>query len=71
MGLKGYRLWDMGQLDSTCSAPPMCACFTRCFSHPGNFLSRGVAVQVAFETPNFETSFSLDMTCCVKPLSNF
>jgi hypothetical protein len=22
MGLKGYRLWDMGQLDSTCSAPP-------------------------------------------------
>jgi hypothetical protein len=22
MGLKGYRLWGMGQLDSTCSAPP-------------------------------------------------
>jgi hypothetical protein len=22
MGLKGYRLWDMGQHDSTCSAPP-------------------------------------------------
>ena len=22
MGLKGYRLWVMGQLDSTCSAPP-------------------------------------------------
>jgi hypothetical protein len=22
MGLKGYRLWAMGQLDSTCSAPP-------------------------------------------------
>ena len=21
MGLKGYRLWDMGQLDSTCRAP--------------------------------------------------
>jgi hypothetical protein len=21
MGLKGYRLWDMGQLDSTCGAP--------------------------------------------------
>jgi hypothetical protein len=21
MGLKGYRLWAMGQLDSTCSAP--------------------------------------------------
>jgi hypothetical protein len=22
MGLKGYRLWAMGQLDSTCRAPP-------------------------------------------------
>jgi hypothetical protein len=22
MGLKGYRLWAMGQLDSTCKAPP-------------------------------------------------
>jgi hypothetical protein len=22
MGLKGYRLWVMGQLDSTCKAPP-------------------------------------------------
>jgi hypothetical protein len=22
MGLKGYRLWVMGQLDSTCRAPP-------------------------------------------------
>jgi hypothetical protein len=22
MGLKGYRLWVMGQLDSTCAAPP-------------------------------------------------
>jgi hypothetical protein len=22
MGLKGYRLWVMGQLDSTCSASP-------------------------------------------------
>jgi hypothetical protein len=23
MGLKGYRLWVMGQLDSTCRAPPL------------------------------------------------
>jgi hypothetical protein len=23
MGLKGYRLWVMGQLDSTCTAPPV------------------------------------------------
>ena len=22
MGLKGYRLWDMGKFDSTCRAPP-------------------------------------------------
>jgi hypothetical protein len=22
MGLKGYRLWATGQLDSTCRAPP-------------------------------------------------
>jgi hypothetical protein len=22
MGLKGYRLWDMGQFDATCRAPP-------------------------------------------------
>jgi hypothetical protein len=25
MGLKGYRLWFMGQLDSTCTAPPCAA----------------------------------------------
>jgi hypothetical protein len=25
MGLKGYRLWAMGQLDSTCRAPPRTA----------------------------------------------
>jgi hypothetical protein len=25
MGLKGYRLWDMGQLDSTCRSPPLAA----------------------------------------------
>jgi hypothetical protein len=23
MGFKGYRLWAMGQLDSTCTAPPL------------------------------------------------
>jgi hypothetical protein len=22
MGLKGYRLWAMGEIDSTCRAPP-------------------------------------------------
>jgi hypothetical protein len=25
MGLKGYKLWVMGQLDSTCRAPPRLA----------------------------------------------
>jgi hypothetical protein len=25
MGLKGYWLWVMGQLDSTCRAPPRCS----------------------------------------------
>jgi hypothetical protein len=25
MGLKGYRLWAMGQLESTCRAPPRAA----------------------------------------------
>jgi hypothetical protein len=25
MGLKGYMLWVMGQLDSTCRAPPRAA----------------------------------------------
>jgi hypothetical protein len=49
MGLKGYRLWVMGQLDSTCRAPPL-----------GKVPVRDVAVQVEVENPNFETSFSLD-----------
>jgi hypothetical protein len=30
MGLKGYRLWVMGQLDSTCRAPPMRVSNTPC-----------------------------------------
>jgi hypothetical protein len=45
MGLKGYRLWAMGQLDSTCRAPP----------HDGvqrrvRGLVPGVAAQVQFDT---------------------
>jgi hypothetical protein len=35
MGLKGYRLWVMGQLDSTCTAPPyVFAIFRRNISVP-------------------------------------
>jgi hypothetical protein len=32
MGLKGYRLWAMGQLDSTCRAPPRAPSGTRAAS---------------------------------------
>jgi hypothetical protein len=43
MGLKGYRLWVMGQLDSTCRAPPRVgAVSVRHGDH------RGVAAQLAF-----------------------
>jgi hypothetical protein len=38
MGLKGHRLWDMGQLDSTCRAPPQV----------GELTLRGVAMQVEY-----------------------
>jgi hypothetical protein len=46
MGLKGYRLWVMGQLDSTCSAPPR-------QEHDGerarqHHEARDVALQVAY-----------------------
>jgi hypothetical protein len=34
MGLKGYRLWGMGQLDSTCRSPPRRA--TACVAVPSN-----------------------------------
>jgi hypothetical protein len=51
MGLKGYRLWVMGQLDSTCRAPPRGA------AHPHSVLGaqsnprpgpRAVAAQVVY-----------------------
>jgi hypothetical protein len=44
MGLKGYRLWAMGQLDSTCRAPPRRALFSRAVLDSTLVL----AVQVAF-----------------------
>jgi hypothetical protein len=48
MGLKGYRLWVMGHLDSTCSAPP----------RPLQRLAvRAVAVQVAFERQTLKPVF--------------
>jgi hypothetical protein len=43
MGLKGYMLWVMGQLDSTCRAPPRNSCPTQTAAPtPSN--ARGVAV---------------------------
>jgi hypothetical protein len=32
MGLKGYRLWVMGQLDSNMQSPTACASFTSDFA---------------------------------------
>jgi hypothetical protein len=56
MGLKGYRLWVMGQLDSTCRAPPRRS--SRALARPAA-PRRSAAVQVAFVKANFETRFSL------------
>jgi hypothetical protein len=47
MGLKGYRLWVMGQLDSTCRAPPHL--LSRPAVAPGQVgQRRGVALQVVY-----------------------
>ena len=40
MGLKGYRLWVMGQLDSMCRAPP------HAVDHPLEQRDRGLVVLV-------------------------
>jgi hypothetical protein len=76
MGLKGYRLWDMGQLDSTCRAPPhvgprklaqvdgvMHGDVTRTRHLQREHLRRHlvVAMQVAFERRTLKPAFSLDM----------
>jgi hypothetical protein len=47
MGLKGYRLWVMGQLDSNVQRPT------------AQERVPAVAAKVAFENPNFETGFPL------------
>jgi hypothetical protein len=48
MGLEGYRLWVMWQLDSTCRAPPRLTTPTTCRGHPG------VAAQVVYLKARFE-----------------
>jgi hypothetical protein len=49
MGLKGYRLWAMGQLDSTCRAPPRPAARPGAAGAGRGTWTRCVAVQDAFE----------------------
>jgi hypothetical protein len=52
MGLKGYRLWVMGQLDSTCRAPPRGRAGERGVNRPERgarqHVTRDAAAQVEF-----------------------
>jgi hypothetical protein len=57
MGLKGYRLWAMGQLDSTCRAPPR---VVRVVDVGRDVVAHAVALQVAFERQILKPVFSLD-----------
>jgi hypothetical protein len=61
MGLKGYRLWVVDQLDSTCSAPPrQLPEDDQGGGGEGEAHPRGVALQVAFERQILKPVFSLD-----------
>jgi hypothetical protein len=72
MGLKGYRLWVMGQLDSTCRAPPDALRLLKLLQLPlllrvlrshalAQLLRRilDVAVQVECESKGLKPAFSL------------
>jgi hypothetical protein len=66
MGLKGYRLWVMGQHDSTCRAPPRVRSAGRGGGRAGDALRlrvvrerRVVALQVAFERKTLKPVFHL------------
>jgi hypothetical protein len=58
MGLKGYRLWVMGQLDSNVQSPT--EGHGRGDAHLDQQVLLGVAVQVAFERQTLKPVFSLD-----------
>jgi hypothetical protein len=65
MGLKGYRLWVMGQLDSNVQRPTVqarvahrLAVVRQNVRHRSG--SRAVALQVAFERQILKPAFSLD-----------
>jgi hypothetical protein len=60
MGLKGYRLWVMGQLDSTCRAPPLHLLLRRRLLLLSTLNTLAVALQVAFERQTLKPAFPLD-----------
>jgi hypothetical protein len=64
MGLKGYRLWVMGQLDSKCRAPPQGPERGPQGGHDDRLEDarehRAIALQVAFERQTLKPVFSLD-----------
>jgi hypothetical protein len=63
MGLKAYRLWDMGQLDSTCRAPPrgdLRVDEAHNLRVRRRRVPRAVALQVAFERQTLKPAFSVD-----------
>ena len=59
MGLKGYMLWVMGQLDSTCRAPPQVAKARGEHAADEQVAHRDVALQVAFERQTLKPVFHL------------
>jgi hypothetical protein len=65
MGLKGYRLWVMGQLDSNVQSPTTKRKSTHTNARipaPQNdplFIHRSVALQVAFERQTLKPVFHL------------
>jgi hypothetical protein len=59
MGLKGYRLWAMGQLDSTCRAPPRVMSVSRSEQAVRDDNPRSVALQVEFERQILKPVFHL------------
>jgi hypothetical protein len=58
MGLRGYRLWAMGQRDSTCRAPPR-EHWMAVRHMPSLRHARSVALQVAFERQTLKPVFHL------------
>jgi hypothetical protein len=60
MGLKGYRLWAMGKLDSTCRAPPMSVT-----SSQEEKLLKLLSAALAMGTTTSATSRNMDMTSLI------